>query len=95
MNRHIEDFRRAVTAGARVEALARNYGLLKGPDESDAELSSRLEMYMGSYGPFLDFENRNGKWERADCRSCNGTGHQDSWTGMGMSCLMCNGSGKC
>lgn len=65
MNKHIEDFRKAVTVGTPVDAVARNYGLLKGPGESDTELESRLEMYMESYGPFLDFEVRDGKWERA------------------------------
>lgn len=46
MNKHIEDFRKAVTAGTPVEALAGIYGLSKGPGETDAELSSRLEMLL-------------------------------------------------
>lgn len=45
-NKHIEDFRKAVTAGTPVEAVARVYGLSKGPGESDAELTSRLEMLL-------------------------------------------------
>lgn len=46
MNKHIEDFRKAVAAGTPVEAVARIYGLSKGPGESEAELKARLELLL-------------------------------------------------